>query len=110
LKLVEGIPIDFNKFNDDKISYITQLLDYSLLYTFITSQLPLPSTVENSINFLQHHNCSVLTDHFKKSISIISENITEIPFDVLKTFSFDILENIFHQQIFNFQMKIISSH
>jgi hypothetical protein len=95
LKLIEGIPIDFNKFSYDEFFYIIQLLDCSLFYTFITTQLPIPSTVDESINFLQYHHCSILDNYFKKLISIISEKFTEITFDILKTFSFYILENIF---------------
>jgi hypothetical protein len=83
--------------NFDLSSVLSQinLLGFSSLFSFLTQAISIPSTLEESMQFLSYFHCSDLSQHFTQSISVVSSNLKQIPFDFLKSLSFYTLESIF---------------
>jgi hypothetical protein len=95
LKLTEGEILNLNNFDFSSVLSQINLLGFSSLFSFLTQAISVPSTLEESMQFLSYFHCSDLSQHFTQSISIISSNLKQIPFDFLKSLSFYTLESIF---------------
>jgi hypothetical protein len=93
--LTEGEILNLNNFDLSAMLSQINLLGFSSLFSFLTQAISVPSTLEESMQFLSYFHCSDLSQHFKQSISIVSSNLKQIPFDFLKSLSFSTLESIF---------------
>jgi hypothetical protein len=95
MSLLKGFPINFSKFDIKSIISVEKILNCSSILSFIQSQIQIPSNVYEATEFLQFYHCNELKEYFEKSVSILASQLEEISFEVLNSFSYEILEQIF---------------
>jgi hypothetical protein len=98
LNILKGIPMNLSKLDHNSIISVIQIVDCSSAFSFLSSQIKIPESFSESIQFLQNSFCSYLKEHFVQSISILSSNLREVSFDILNLFSIETLEMIFSSE------------
>jgi hypothetical protein len=78
LSIFRGSLFHVDEFNLASLLYLIEYFDLKSLLQFISNSTPLPSNIENSIEFLSNSKCQLLEKHFQQSIDILIENIKEI--------------------------------
>jgi hypothetical protein len=87
--------MNLNNFEFDLLSSLFQTIEFSYGFSFLSSYIPIPNTLEESLSFLKNSFSFLLKEHFQQSISIISKNLSNISFENLNSLPIHVLELIF---------------
>jgi hypothetical protein len=93
--LMKGYSFDFTIFNSQSLKSLIHCLKMDYLFQFIFSRLPIPHTLEESLQFISQTYHSFCENRFQLSLSIIAENFKLISFDALNK-----LPNLYLMKIF----------
>lgn len=92
--LLEGNTLCIQKSEVSSFIEVMNAIRFSFGIKFLSAQISVPSTIEESLNFLQYHPIHLFQKHFSQSLFIISSNFTNIQFQLLSSLSPDILHQI----------------
>jgi hypothetical protein len=99
INLLKGFPINFNRLDLESVLSVSNTLDCSSVLPFIQTQIKIPTNLSEANEFLRKYCHSGLREHFEKSISILAKQLKEISFEILNSFSHEILEHIFSSRL-----------
>jgi hypothetical protein len=80
---MKGYSFPFNNFDYQKLKYLIDCFGINPLIQFIASKIPIPETLEASIQPISQSCCEIMKSHFNRSISILVQNFSSIHFDDL---------------------------
>jgi hypothetical protein len=95
LSIFKGSSFRFDEFDASSLIYLIDFFDLKSLLQFISDSLPLPSNIEESIEFLSKIYSKILGKHFQQSIDIVIDNFEKITIDQFLQISNEILLSVF---------------
>jgi hypothetical protein len=94
INFLKGISFSSIDFSSNVLFTITEELEIIGFDQLLLQEYLIPTTLEESISFLEYSFSSRLKTHFEKSIEIVAFHFYQINVDILENFSFNVLEHI----------------
>jgi hypothetical protein len=114
--IMKGYSLSSNNFGFSNLKCLIDCFGITSLFQFIHETIPIPQTLESSLQFISQSCCEFLNDHFNSSLSIIIQNFNSISFETLcqisnshliKIFSSDSLQIESEDYLFQMIVKMI---
>jgi hypothetical protein len=102
-QLAQGFSIDFNKFDLLLFHQVFDILKFSSAQQFLSSLAAAPSSIKESLLFLQKPNCQFFKNHYHTAILIVAQSFYKLDFNSICPLSLPTLNDIFSSNKFMIQ-------
>jgi hypothetical protein len=82
-EMMKGYSFPFDNFDSPKLKPLIEYFGINSLFQNIYSNIPVPQTLEASLQFISQSCCELMENHFYQSISNIIQKFSSISFDDL---------------------------
>jgi hypothetical protein len=105
--LMKGYPFHLSNFEFSNLKSLIDCFGITSLVQALLSKVPVPKTLEESLESITQSCCEILKDHFNRSLSLIIQNFSSIPFEALPKIPSSHLIRIFSSDLLQLECKDI---